>query len=197
MNSFTDGFFSNSNTKSTSTRTKKKKKEYDVDNFTNSFFESYSGSNSAKTESSNDDFYNEYNAFIDELNGTRVDYYKTLQKNEEKRQREIDKKNIEQAEAYYENNKEALKQKRTNDLIYNWNWQNAGGTSYDYGATPIQNDKGYLKKTDSNGNVYWVDAKKDLLYDSNGNLINDDRLKDSDFINDLNRVAYDIHIKEG
>ena len=194
MNSFTDGFFSNSNTKSTSTQTKKKKKEYDVDNFTNSFFESYSGSDSAKTESSNDDFYNEYNAFIDALNGTRVDYYKTLQKNEEKRQREIDKKNIEQAEAYYENNKEALKQKRTNDLIYNWNWQNAGGTSYDYGATPIQNDKGYLKKTDSNGNVYWVDAKKDLLYDSNGNLINDDRLKDSDFINDL-KYEYDENAK--
>ena len=194
MNSFTDGFFSNSNTKSTSTRTKKKKKEYDVDNFTNSFFESYSGSDSAKTESSNDDFYNEYNAFIDELNGTRVDYYKTLQKNEEKRQREIDKKNIEQAEAYYKNNKEALKQKRTNDLIYNWNWQNAGGTSYDYGSTPIQNNKGYLKKTDSNGNVYWVDAKKDLLYDSNGNLINDDRLKDSDFINDL-KYEYDENAK--
>ena len=194
MNSFTDGFFSNSNTKSTSTRTKKKKKEYDVDNFTNSFFESYSGSNSAKTESSNNDFYDEYNAFIDELNGTRVDYYKTLQKNEEKRQREANKKNIEQAEAYYENNKEALKQKRTNDLIYNWNWQNAGGTSYDYGATPIQNNKGYLKKTDSNGNVYWVDAKKDLLYDSNGNLINDDRLKDSDFINDL-KYEYDENAK--
>lgn len=194
MNSFTDGFFSNSNTKSTSTQTKKKKKEYDVDNFTNSFFESYSDSNSTKTESSNDDFYNEYNAFIDALNGTRVDYYKTLQKNEEKRQREANKKNIEQAEAYYENNKEALKQKRTNDLIYNWNWQNAGGTSYDYGATPIQNDKGYLKKTDSNGNVYWVDAKKDLLYDSNGNLINDDRLKDSDFINDL-KYEYDENAK--
>ena len=194
MNSFTDGFFSNSNTKSTSTRTKKKKKEYDVDNFTNSFFESYSSSDSAKTESSNNDFYDEYNAFIDELNGTRVDYYKTLQKNEEKRQREANKKNIEQAEAYYENNKEALKQKRTNDLIYNWNWQNAGGTSYDYGATPIQNDKGYLKKTDSNGNVYWVDAKKDLLYDSNGNLINDDRLKDTNFINDL-KYEYDENAK--
>lgn len=194
MNSFTDGFFSNSNTKSTSTRTKKKKKEYDVDNFTNSFFESYSGSDSAETESSNDDFYNEYNAFIDELNSTRVDYYKTLQKNEEKRQREANKKNIEQAEAYYENNKEALKQKRTDDLIYNWNWQNAGGTSYDYGATPIQNNKGYLKKTDSNGNVYWVDVKKDLLYDSNGNLINDDRLKDSDFINDL-KYEYDENAK--
>ena len=194
MNSFTDGFFSNSNTKSTSTRTKKKKKEYDVDNFTNSFFESYSDSNSVKTESSNNDFYDEYNAFIDELNGTRVDYYKTLQKNEEKRQREANKKNIEQAEAYYKNNKEVLKQKRTNDLIYNWNWQNAGGTSYDYGATPIQNDKGYLKKTDSNGNVYWVDAKKDLLYDSNGNLINDDRLKDSNFINDL-KYEYDKNAK--
>lgn len=186
MNSFTDDFFSNSNIKSTST--KKKKKEYDVDNFTSSFFEDYDSSNNIKTESSYDnDFYDEYNAFVDELNGTRVDYYNTLQK-------EITKKNNEQAEAYYENNKQALKRKRTDDLIYNWNWQDAGGTSYNYGAVPIQNDKGYLKKTDSNGNVYWVDAKEDLLYDSNGNLVNDNRLKDSEFINDL-KYEYDKNAK--
>ena len=186
MNSFTDDFFSNSNIKSTST--KKKKKEYDVDNFTSSFFEDYDSSNNIKTESSYDnDFYDEYNAFVDELNGTRVDYYNTLQK-------KITKKNNEQAEAYYENNKQALKRKRTDDLIYNWNWQDAGGTSYNYGATPIQNDKGYLKKTDSSGNVYWVDAKEDLLYDANGNLINDDRLKDSEFMNDL-KYEYDENAK--
>ena len=195
MNNFTDDFFSNSNTKSTSTSTKKKKKQYDVDNFTSSFFEDYSSSNNTKTESSyNNDFYDEYNAFIDELNGTRVDYYNMLQKNEEKRQQEIAKKNNGQAEAYYENNKQALKQKRTDDLIYNWNWQDAGGTSYNYGAVPVQNNKGYLKKTDSSGNVYWVDAKEDLLYDANGNLINDDRLKDSEFINDL-KYEYDENAK--
>lgn len=193
MNNFTDDFFSNSNTKSTST--KKKKKQYDVDNFTGSFFEDYSSSNNTKTKSSySDNFYDEYNAFIDELNGTRVDYYNMLQKNEEKRQLEIAKRNSGQAEAYYENNKQALKQKRTNDLIYNWNWQDAGGTSYNYGAVPIQNDKGYLKKTDSSGNVYWVDAKEDLLYDANGNLINDDRLKDSKFMNDL-KYEYDENAK--
>lgn len=195
MNNFTDDFFSNSNTKSTSTSTKKKKKKYDVDNFTSSFFEDYSSSNNTKTKSSySDDFYDEYNAFIDELNGTRVDYYNMLQKNEEKRQQEIAKINSGQAEAYYENNKQALKQKRTNDLIYNWNWQDAGGTSYNYGAVPIQNNKGYLKKTDSSGNVYWVDAKEDLLYDANGNLINDDRLKDSEFMNNL-KYEYDENAK--
>lgn len=195
MNNFTDDFFSNSNTKSTSTLTKKKKKQYDVDNFTSSFFEDYSSSNNTKTESSySNDFYDEYNAFIDELNGTRVDYYNMLQKNEEKRQLEIAKRNSGQAEAYYENNKQALKQKRTDDLIYNWNWQNAGGTSYNYGAVPIQNDKGYLKKTDSSGNIYWVDAKEDLLYDANGNLINDDRLKDSEFMNNL-KYEYDENSK--
>ena len=195
MNNFTDDFFSNSNTKSTSTSTKKKKKQYDVDNFTSSFFDDYSSSNNTKTESSySNDFYDEYNAFIDELNGTRVDYYNMLQKNEEKRQQEITKRNNGQAEAYYENNKQALKQKRTDDLIYNWNWQDAGGTSYNYGAVPIQNDKGYLKKTDSSGNVYWVDAKEDLLYDANGNLINDDRLKDSKFMNDL-KYEYDENAK--
>ena len=83
MNNFTDDFFSNSNTKSTSTSTstKKKKKQYDVDNFTSSFFEDYSSTNDKKTESSyNNDFYDEYNAFVDELNSTRVDYYNTLQK---------------------------------------------------------------------------------------------------------------------
>ena len=193
MNNFTDDFFSNSNTKSTST--KKKKKQYDVDNFTSSFFEDYSSSNNTKTESSySNDFYDEYNSFIDELNGTRVDYYNMLQNNEEKRQQEIAKRNNGQAEAYYENNKQALKQKRTNDLIYNWNWQDAGGTSYNYGAVPIQNNKGYLKKTDSSGNIYWVDAKEDLLYDANGNLINDDRLKDSEFMNDL-KYEYDENAK--
>lgn len=195
MNNFTDDFFSNSNTKSTSTSTKKKKKQYDVNNFTSSFFEDYSSSNNTKTESSyNNDFYDEYNAFIDELNGTRVDYYNMLQKNEEKRQLEIAKRNSGQAEAYYENNKQALKQKRTDDLIYNWNWQDAGGTSYNYGAVPIQNDKGYLKKTDSSGNIYWVDAKEDLLYDANGNLINDDRLKDYEFMNNL-KYEYDENAK--
>lgn len=198
MSSFTDDFFSNSNIKSTSTKstsTKKKKKEYDLDNFTNSFFEDYSSSNNTKIESSySNDFYDEYNAFIDELNGTRVDYYNMLQKNEEKRQQEIAKRNSGQAEAYYESNKSELKKQRSENLIYNWNWQDAGGTSYNYGAVPIQNDKGYLKKTDSSGNVYWIDAKEDLLYDANGNLINDDRLKDSEFMNDL-KYEYDENAK--
>lgn len=191
MSSFTDDFFSNSNTKSTSTKstsTKKKKKEYDVDNFTTSFFED---SSNTKTDSSYENtFEDEYNAFIDELNGTRVDYYATLQRHEEERQQEIARRNNEQAASYYENNKQALKQKRTEDLIYNWTLRDAGGTSYDYGAVPIQNDKGYLKQTDSSGNVYWVDAKKDLLYDANGNLIDDDRLKDYSFMNDL-KYEYD------
>ena len=191
MSSFTDDFFSNSNNKYTSTKstsTKKKKKNYDLDNFTDSFFEDYSSYDDTKTKSSySNNFYDEYNTFIDELNSTRVDYYNMLQNNKEKR-------NNEQIESYYENNKNALKQKRTNDLIYNWNWQDAGGTSYDYGAAPIQNDKGYLKKTDSSGNVYWVDAKEDLLYDSNGNLIDDDRLNDSKFINNL-KYEYDKNAK--
>ena len=192
MSSFTDDFFSNSNNKYTSTKStstkKKKKKDYDIDNFTDSFFEDYSSSDDTKTKSSySNNFYDEYNTFIDELNSTRIDYYNMLQNNKEKR-------NNEQIESYYENNKNALKQKRTNDLIYNWNWQDAGGTSYDYGAAPIQNDKGYLKKTDSSGNVYWVDAKEDLLYDSNGNLIDDDRLNDSKFINNL-KYEYDKNAK--
>lgn len=191
MSSFTDDFFSNSNNKYTSTKstsTKKKKKNYDIDNFTDSFFEDYSSFDDTKTKSSySNNFYDEYNTFIDELNSTRVDYYNMIQNNKEKR-------NNEQIESYYENNKNALKQKRTNDLIYNWNWQDAGGTSYDYGAAPIQNDKGYLKKTDSSGNVYWVDAKEDLLYDSNGNLIDDDRLNDSKFINNL-KYEYDKNAK--
>lgn len=191
MSSFTDDFFSNSNNKYTSTKSasnKKKKKNYDLDNFTDSFFEDYSSSDDTKTKSSySNNFYDEYNTFIDELNSTRVDYYNMIQNNKEKR-------NNEQIESYYENNKNVLKQKRTNDLIYNWNWQDAGGTSYDYGAAPIQNDKGYLKKTDSSGNVYWVDAKEDLLYDSNGNLIDDDRLNDSKFINNL-KYEYDKNSK--
>lgn len=191
MSSFTDDFFSNSNNKYTSTKstsTKKKKKNYDLDNFTDSFFEDYSSSDDTEIKSSySNNFYDEYNTFIDELNNTRIDYYNMIQNNKEKR-------NKEQIESYYENNKNTLKQKRTNDLIYNWNWQDAGGTSYDYGAAPIQNDKGYLKKTDSSGNVYWVDAKEDLLYDSNGNLIDDDRLNDSKFINNL-KYEYDKNAK--
>ena len=71
MSSFTDDFFSNSNNKYTSTKStstkKKKKKDYDIDNFTDSFFEDYSSSDDTKTKSSySDNFYDEYNTFIDE-----------------------------------------------------------------------------------------------------------------------------------
>ena len=200
MSSFTDDFFSNSSNKSTSiksttTSTKKKKKEYDVNNFTESFFSDSDNSTTTKSSSSTgNDFYDEYNAFVDELNGTRQEYYTMLQKNEEKRQQEIAKRNNGQAEAYYESNKNELKKQRTKNLIYNWNWQDSGGNSYDYGSVPIQNEKGYLKKTDSEGNVYWVNAKEDLLYDANGNLINDDRLKDANFINSL-KYEYDTNSK--
>ena len=153
----------------------------------NKYFTSSSSKKKKDEENTNIPFDNDYNNL---LKAIEEEHRFT----ENKKYQQTIKEQNEQAQQYYENNKQNLKQKRTEDLIYNWNWQNAGGTSYNYGVVPIQNDKGYLKKTDSSGNVYWVDAKEDLLYDSNGNLINDDRLKDSEFINNL-KYEYDKNSK--
>lgn len=191
MSSFTDEFFKNSkNTKSSTTTTnKKKKKELDVDNFTSSFFENYSDDEDTKSSLSNydDSFIEEYNTFLDELNVVRQDYFTKQAEREAKKANEV-------TEAYYEQNKDSLKKERSEKLIYNWNLQDSGGVTYNYGSMPIQDKNGYLKKTDSDGNVYWVDVKKDLLYDSNYKLINDDRLKNKDFIDSL-KYEYDKNSK--
>ena len=185
MSTFTEDFFSKNSitkTNTSSSSTKTKKKEIDVDDFTNSFFSNYN------LEEENNKIKNDsYNLFVKAIEQEKINIENTAKANKLKRDNE-------QANYYYENNKESLKEKRSTNLIYNWNLQDSGGVNYDYGSVPIQNDKGYLKKTDSNGNIYWIDDKNNLLYDANGKLINDDRLKDSKFINSL-KYEYDENSK--
>ena len=197
MASFTDNFFSN--TKSTTTNKKKKDDDEELStSFTSSFFNTtYDDNfkknalnNSNKKYSYNDEedvvyseeFINEYNSFIDRMNkGAKERYDEQVAKTES-------------AAMYYSANKNKLVEERNKNLIYNWNISNSGGIYFDYGSVPKQDKNGYLKKTDSNGNVYWVDIKNDLLYDSNYKLINDDRLKNEEFMNGL-KYEYDKNNK--
>lgn len=161
MSSFTENFFKNQSTTKTSTnyttnKTTKKNKEYDVDDFTNSFFDDYNSTNYSA------EFVKEYNDFIDRLNNGISDRYTEA----------INK--MEQASSYYDTNKEKLKEERSSNLIYNWDLKSSGGIYNSYGNTPKQDKNGYLKQTDSNGNVYWLDAKNNIIYDSNYNVANID-----------------------
>lgn len=199
MASFTNNFFSNINsipsTKSTikSTTTNKKKKDDEDElytSFTESFFNTtyddtfkknainntnkkYSYSDDEDDVEYSEEFINEYNSFIDRLNkGAKERYEEELNKTESKI-------------LYYGEYTDDIKNERNKNLIYNWDIEKSGGIYNDYGATPVQDKNGYLKKLDSNGNVYWVDIKNDLLYDSNYKLVNDNRLNDSNFLSSL------------
>lgn len=183
MASFTDNFFSNIKTTKSNTTSKKKKDDEDESytSFTESFFnnsydEYYKSAERSQYDDNtvySDEFINEYNSFIDRMNkGAEERYNEQVAKTES-------------AAMYYSANKNKLIEERNKNLIYNWNIDESGGLYFDYGVVPKQDKNGYLKQTDSNGNVYWVDIKNDVLYDSNYKLINDDRLKNEEFINGL------------
>lgn len=195
MASFTDNFFSNTKITNKSNTTSKKKKEDELyTSFTESFFNNsyddyYKSAGRSQYASYDDDntvyseeFINEYNSFIDRMNkGAEERYNEQVAKTES-------------AAMYYSANKNKLIEERNKNLIYNWNINESGGTYFDYGATPKQDKNGYLKQTDPNGNVYWVDIKNNVLYDSNYKLINDDRLKNETFMNGL-KYEYDENNK--
>ena len=197
MASFTDNFFSNTKITNKSNTTSKKKKEDEDElytSFTESFFNNsyddyYKSAGRSQYASYDDDntvyseeFINEYNSFVDRMNkGAKERYDEQVAKTES-------------AAMYYSANKNKLIEERNKNLIYNWNINESGGTYFDYGATPKQDKNGYLKQTDPNGNVYWVDIKNDLLYDSNYKLINDDRLKNKEFMSGL-KYEYDENNK--
>ena len=189
---FTDDFFSNIKTTKSNTTSKKKKDDEDESytSFTESFFDNnydeyYKSSGRSQYDDNtvySDEFINEYNSFIDRMNkGAEERYNEQVAKTES-------------AAMYYSANKNKLIEERNKNLIYNWNIDNSGGLYFDYGAVPKQDKNGYLKQTDSNGNVYWADIKNDVLYDSNYKLINDDRLKSKEFINGL-KYEYDKNNK--
>lgn len=185
MSLFTDDFFNNIKTTKSNKTSKKKKDDEDESytSFTESFFDNsydeyYKSAGKSQYPSYDNtvysnEFINEYNSFIDRMNkGAKERYDERVAKTES-------------ATLYYAGNKDNIVRERSKNLIYNWNLDDSGGVYNDYGAVPIQDKNGYLKKTDKDGNVYWVDIKKDLLYDDNYKLINDDRLKDGTFINGL------------
>ena len=177
MASFTDNFFSNTKTTIKSNTTSKKKKD-DEDELYKSAERSQYDDNTVYS----DEFINEYNSFIDRMNkGAEERYDEQVAKTES-------------AAMYYSANKNKLVEERNDNLIYNWNIDESGGLYFDYGAVPKQDKNGYLKQTDSNGNTYWVDIKNDLLYDSNYKLINDDRLKNKEFMDGL-KYEYDKNNK--
>ena len=193
MASFTDNFFSNTKTTIKSNTPSKKKKDDEDElytSFTESFFnnsydEYYKSAEISQYDDNivySDEFINEYNSFIDRMNkGAKERYDEQVAKTES-------------AAMYYSANKNKLVEERNENLIYNWNIDESGGLYFDYGAVPKQDKNGYLKQTDSNGNVYWVDIKNNALYDSNYKLINDDRLKNEEFINGL-KYEYDKNNK--
>lgn len=193
MASFTDNFFSNTKTTIKSNTPSKKKKDDEDElytSFTESFFnnsydEYYKSSGRSQYDDNtiySEEFINEYNSFIDRMNkGAKERYNEQVAKTES-------------AAMYYSANKNKLIEERNKNLIYNWNINESGGTYFDYGATPKQDKNGYLKQTDPNGNVYWVDIKNNVLYDSNYKLINDDRLKNETFMNGL-KYEYDENNK--
>ena len=185
MSLFTDDFFNNIKTTKSNKTSKKKKDDEDESytSFTESFFDNsydeyYKSAGKSQYPSHDNtvysnEFINEYNSFIDRMNkGAKERYDERVAKTES-------------ATLYYAGNKDNIVRERSKNLIYNWNLDDSGGVYNDYGAVPVQDKNGYLKKTDKDGNVYWVDIKKDLLYDDNYKLINDDRLKDGTFINGL------------
>ena len=193
MASFTDNFFSNTKTTIKSNTTSKKKKDDEDESYTsftesffdNSYDEYYKSAGISQYDDNtvySDEFINEYNSFIDRMNkGAEERYNEQVAKTES-------------AAMYYSANKNKLVEDRNKNLIYNWNIDDSGGLYFDYGAVPKQDKNGYLKQTDSNGNVYWVDIKNDVLYDSNYKLINDDRLKNEEFMNGL-KYEYDKNNK--
>lgn len=193
MASFTDDFFSNTKTITKSNTTSKKKKDDEDESYTsftesffdNSYDEYYESTGRSQYDDNtvySDEFINEYNSFIDRMNkGAEERYNEQVAKTES-------------AAMYYSANKNKLVEDRNKNLIYNWNINDSGGLYFDYGAVPKQDKNGYLKQTDPNGNVYWVDIKNDVLYDSNYKLINDDRLKNEEFINGL-KYEYDKNNK--
>lgn len=193
MASFTDNFFSNTKTTIKSNTTSKKKKDDEDElytSFTESFFDNsyneyYKSAERSQYDDNtvySDEFINEYNSFIDRMNkGAEERYDEQVAKTES-------------AAMYYSANKNKLVEERNDNLIYNWNIDESGGLYFDYGAVPKQDKNGYLKQTDSNGNTYWVDIKNDLLYDSNYKLINDDRLKNKEFMDGL-KYEYDKNNK--
>ena len=193
MASFTDDFFSNTKTLTKSNTNRKKKKDDEDESYTsftesffdNSYDEYYKSAGRSQYDDNtvySDEFINEYNSFIDRMNkGAEERYNEQVAKTES-------------AAMYYSANKNKLVEDRNKNLIYNWNIDDSGGLYFDYGAVPKQDKNGYLKQTDSNGNIYWVDIKNDALYDSNYKLINDDRLKNKEFINGL-KYEYDKNNK--
>ena len=194
MSLFTDDFFNNIKTTKSNKTSKKKKDDEDESytSFTESFFDNsydeyYKSAGKSQYPSYDntvysDEFINEYNSFIDRMNkGAKERYDERVAKTES-------------ATLYYAGNKDNIVRERSKNLIYNWNLDDSGGVYNDYGAVPVQDKNGYLKKTDKDGNVYWVDIKKDLLYDDNYKLINDDRLKSKEFMNGL-KYEYDKNNK--
>lgn len=157
MGSFTSDFFKNNKTASSSTTSSKKKKknEIDVNNFTESFFSNYDDEDLKVSNKNNETSYqseylktqeqvDEYNDFISKLNTDREEYYKKQQEREIKKQQEEAKKQQEE----FNKNKDSMKQERTNHLIYNWNYDESNGATYDYKGTV---DKNLLNKSDKLG----------------------------------------------
>ena len=133
MGSFTSDFFKNnkaeSSSISSSKKKKKKKNEIDVNNFTDSFFSNY-GDDDLKVSSENtktsyqskylktQEQVDEYNDFISKLNTDREEYYKKQAEREAAKAKKLQEEELNK-------NKDAIKQERTNYLIYNWNYNSS------------------------------------------------------------------------
>ena len=133
MGSFTSDFFKNNKAESSSTssskKKKKKKNEIDVNNFTDSFFSNY-GDDDLKVSSENtktsyqskylktQEQVDEYNDFISKLNTDREEYYKKQAEREAAKAKKLQEEELNK-------NKDAIKQERTNYLIYNWNYNSS------------------------------------------------------------------------
>ena len=103
---------------------------------------------------------------------SKEQYYETKPKNlieEQLKQEEEIKKQQNTIINYFTNNKEKLKEERTNNLIYNWNISNHG--EYDYGELPVQDENSFLKAKDKDG-IWWygslVKTDKYYIIDENG-----------------------------
>lgn len=191
----------------------KKNSDYDdflnrVNGNTTSWSNKYQNGNSKSTSSNNSIFNNstsssksnkaydvDFDTFYNRVQGSAKSWYEEYEvpRQQKELEEEIQKevaKDAEQRARYFEVNKEALKEERKNSLIYNWSVDKSGGIDFDYNYMPVRDENGYAKKTDSKGNVYWVDLENDLLYDKNHKLINDNRLRDKNFIDSL-KYEYD------
>ena len=138
MGSFTSDFFKNNKAESSSTssskKKKKKKNEIDVNNFTDSFFSNY-GDDDLKVSSENtktsyqseylktQEQVDEYNDFISKLNTDREEYYKKQAEREAARAKKLQEEELNK-------NKDAIKQERTNYLIYNWNYNSSNNDKF-------------------------------------------------------------------